>query len=343
MFGIKTKVKKYLFGHFGIFDDLYSIRISPIGYSCNHACLMCWRQTVTSKEKKDLLLNDSKKLTIQEYKKLFLCVPKSVKNVDIVGGGEPLLYPKIGELFKIIKQKNIYGRLITNGSLLNNTIINELVDCSWDEIRISFHAGSKKTYVKVNGVSDFDTVICNIQCLIEKRKTKKLPWISMLFVIQRDNIYDISRFARLAQSLRVDEVEFDTLIPTCDPHLLLTPEKKKYVIAELIKIKSELHIKHNIEHVLEMFSKHPLWSGKKRDKRYYKNRYCQHIQSNIDISCEGLVVPCCMAYGYYEYANIREKLLVELWRDSRLFRMKLVNGKFYSFCYKNCNYELAKK
>jgi radical SAM protein with 4Fe4S-binding SPASM domain len=304
---------------------------------------MCWRANFSLKEKKNLIKTESKRLTIEEYKRLFADMPRSVRYVEIVGGGEPLLFPEIGELFKTIKQKKIIAKLITNGSLMSGKIIRDLINCSWDSVRISFHAGSKDVYTKVNGSNDFDKVIRNIKLLINKRGTTQYPRISMLFVMQRDNVYDIIKFARLAETLGVDEIEFATLTPTCDPRLLLTPEQRKGVIADLVKLKSELHIKHNIEYALKMFSEHPLWMNQKRGKKYYRNRYCQIVQSNIEISADGRVVPCCMAYDNYEYSNIRKKSLERIWRDAKTFRMEMARGKFRSFCYKICTYELSLK
>jgi len=342
MLGIKTKIKKYLNTHYGMFSELINVRISPVGYFCTAACPMCWRMNITPKEINNSVKSESTRLTLEDYKKLFVNIPKSVKNVDVVGGGEPLMFPKIGELFKIIKQKNICGRLITNGSLLNKDIIRNLIDCSWDTVRISLHAASAKAYIKVLGVSNFEKVIDNVKLLIKMRNKEKRPWVSLLFVIQKGNFSEVIKFAQLAESLKVDEIEFDSLIPT-NRSLLLKPTEKKRVINNLTRLRSKLHIQNNIDDVLEMFSTHPLWSNDGKNKDYFKDKSCQIVQSNVDIGSDGNVVPCCIAYGYYKYSNIREKSLGQIWNEGQKFRQELRMGKFRSFCYKMCNYKLAKK
>jgi len=341
-FGIKTRIKKYLTSRYGLFDELINIRISPVGFFCNAACPMCWRMNISPKEIKGAVKGESSRLTLEEYKQLFADIPKSIRTVDVVGGGEPLMFPKISELFKIVKQKNISGILITNGSLLNEGVIHDLISCNWDKVRISIHAASSKIYLKIFGVQYFEKVIQNIKLLIKMRGKVQHPWISMLFVIQRNNVSEVIKFARLAQSLKVDEIEFDSLIPT-NLSLMLKPNQRKNVIRDLIKLKSVLKIQHNINDVLEMFSQHPLWSNDGKNKDYHKDKFCQIVQSNVDIGSDGNVVPCCIAYGYYKYSNIREKSLERIWKDGRKFRNELLMGKFRSFCYKMCNYKLAKK
>lgn len=340
MFGIKTWLKIYIDTHYGPFSKLSNVRISPVGYKCTAACPMCWRLNISPKEQKQLSNNDKKQLSLEEYKTIFSDMPSSVRTVDIVGGGEPLLFPHIEELFKVVKQRKISGRLITNGSLMNRKIIVGLIDSHWDEVRFSFHAGSPEVYQKILGVSNYHKVVENIRLLRKLRGDLKVPNISLLFVMQRDNVKDVFKFAKLAESLGVDEIEFDTLIPT-NKNLLLTLENTREIIGELRKIRKEIYIRHNINYVIKAFSRHPRWNNNMQNNNYFNNKYCQIVQSNLDISSSGDVTPCCIADGYYKYSNIRNKSISQIWKDSRPFRKALRNGNFLPFCYQWCNYELS--
>jgi len=342
MFGIKTKIKKYLKKRYGLFDDLTNVRISPIGYPCNHACTMCWRAQLTSSERNSFARDEVKHLTLQEYTQMFASLPKSVKYMDIVGGGEPLLYSDIISVCKLLKRKNVHGRLITNGALLNEVKIKELVNCSWDEIRISFHAGSANVYKKIHGIDDFNKVIANIQLLLSMRGKRRFPKISLLYVIQKNNENDIISFVKLTETLKVDSVEFDSLLPI-NPITFLKPRQSKGVVASLKEAQKIIHIEHNIPHALHMYAQHPLWDKTNRTADYFKDKYCDTVQVNVDISCGGDVVPCCLAYGTIKYGNVRDKPLPELWKQFRSFRREMAEGKFQPFCYKLCNYELAKR
>lgn len=73
----------------GISMDFFGpemVRVYPVGYMCNHSC---------------------PSLTLFEYKKIIATLPPGVSTVEIVGGGEPLLYKDIALLTQIIKRKII--------------------------------------------------------------------------------------------------------------------------------------------------------------------------------------------------------------------------------------------
>ena len=89
---IAARKEKLLFG-----PDL--IRLNPVGYLCNHDCPMCWRDQLTQVEKKELVrLDREERLSISDYLKLFRDMPAGLREVNVVGGGEPLLYPDIAAL-----------------------------------------------------------------------------------------------------------------------------------------------------------------------------------------------------------------------------------------------------
>lgn len=342
MLGLKTKILYDINCKFSYFAKPTKFSISPVGYRCNHNCPMCWRGNISSSEKSTLVKNELNRLSVQEYKDLFATIPNSIKNVVIVGGGEPLLYPGITDVFKFIKLKNIEGELITNGSLLNGRMSDALVACSWDKIRISINSASIEVFKKVNGASDFDRVINNIKLLLKKRGKSTLPKLSLYFVIQKDNYYELKKFVRMAETIRVDRIEFIALIPL-NSALVLNSKQIHQVISDLREIKEYIQVENNIDYVLEMFSLHHLWSGINHDKDYFKGKYCDTVQSGFEMACDGTVVPCCFANGKFDYLNIRSKSLLQIWKEYRKFRMDLINGKFYPFCYSLCVYKLPIK
>lgn len=330
-------IKRFVKGVLGI-DGPISIRLYPMGYVCNHNCLMCWRSKI-EKKGQYFIEEEKKSLTIDEYLKLLESLPKSVRFVDIVGGGEPLLFKEIGRLFSEIKKRSIYGRLITNGALFNQKIINDLAICFWDEVRISFHAGSRNVYKKVNGVDDFEKVKTNIKMLVALAKQKKILKVSMLYVIQRDNVDDIVSFVNLAESLGVNEVEFDYIVPM-NTRVVTSKEQQKDIFDKLRTVEKNASVKNNATWAIEMLSKHPR-CGKSR--KYFEDKYCINVQSNLDIQSNGLTVPCCLMSLDVPYTNVRKQSIQEIWKSYRIFRETLKNGEFSSFCYEMCNQELPKR
>ncbi len=342
MFGIKTRIHKYIKNHICLIDGPELIRLYPVGYMCNHACPMCWRLQLNSQQQYKYTLAENNRLQPDEYFSILNNLPKSVKSIEIVGGGEPLLYAGIDNLIAYIKKKRLSGRLITNGSLMNNYICNTFVCNEWNSVRISLHAATADTFKKVTGAQDFHRVLTNIQNLIKIRGNRRYPQVSVLFVIQSDNAQEIFSFAQLAQKLKVDEIEYDSLIPL-NNKINLTNVQKENVIAQLKKLKSQKSIRNNIEQVINMYSIHPRWNTNHKSDNYFKDKYCQIVQFNIDISSNGTIFPCCLAFEGIQNYNIRDKSLKEIWKLYKPFREKLKQGKFYPFCIKLCNYKLEKR
>ena len=334
-FGIKTKLLKFInieiISRFGP----QMIRISPVGYACTNACPMCWRimKKITDKSKLR-----SSELKYQKYKEILTTLPFTVSKVEMVGGGEPLLFPKVSNLFYEIKRKNLFGLLITNGVLLNKKISNLLVEVGWNTVRVSINAGSKRVYAIVNGANYFDQVVANVRYLAQNRNNKK-PKIGLHFVLQKTNYLDINNFLKLAQDLEVDFVSFDTLIHNSKKSLLLSDKETAEVIHNLKIRQHDFLLSNNIK---ELLFKLKINSSKK-SKAYFANRYCQVVQDSIDIDSEGNVVPCCMAYGESISKNLSGSSLSKIWKKNYSFRRQLKKGQFADFCYEKCNYSLNRR
>jgi MoaA/NifB/PqqE/SkfB family radical SAM enzyme len=281
---------------------------------------------------------------VQEYVDFLSSLPNSIHHVDVLGGGEPLLYPQIVKIFQKIKDRKFTGRLVTNGSFLNDHISDELIQCQWDDIRISFHAGSPNVYKKINGVEDYDRVVKNIKSFISKRGNGVYPKISLLFVMQKGNMNDVIPFAKLAQSLKVDGIEFDqVLVNKKSLHLLATYAQRKQLVSDLHLLEKTIYIPHNIPYVLSMLESHPAWGNELRTKNYFHDKYCQYVQSNIEIGSDGSVFPCCFSFGEIKAPNIRSTPFKQIWKQMRPFRLSLFKGNFLPFCYKYCSHDLEKK
>ncbi len=104
--------------------------------SCNFHCKHCF----VSKNNKIVDLNKAKSCIdkISDYFKL-----NKIKNGRInLAGGEPFLYPHLRELIEHINSKGILISIITNGSLVNKQVLDDIFD-KIDMIGISIDGLSK--------------------------------------------------------------------------------------------------------------------------------------------------------------------------------------------------------
>lgn len=337
MFGIKTKLIQFSNIYLGSQSHLNNIQIAPVRISCNHRCSMCWRLFLPLNEANKQRGLEKNDLNINEYLQLIKSLPKSVKHIDIVGGGEPLLYPNIGVLFRSIKEKNIHGTLITNGSLMDENIVHSLVSCGFDAIRISLHATTRETYKKIHGVDHFNLVLNNIKKCIYIRKTIKIPQIILYFLIQQDNLPEITRMPEFAQNLNADRIEFGGLIQyKKNMPGILTKTQYFQALTSLSKI-STTKISNNIKDTIYSFKTNPNLGALIPVKKYFtQKKFCPVANSTLTIESNGLAYPCCIALGLIPGISIKNQNVKQIWKSYSQFRKNINRGYYYPFCYRFC-------
>jgi radical SAM protein with 4Fe4S-binding SPASM domain len=156
---------------------------------CNGACIMC---PFSQKDRnKPSVMSDElfeKIITEISQKKLkFTYIYLFLQN-------EPLMDRNIFNKIRFIKQISngkIKTGLVTNGSLLTNEIIEELIESKIDEIIFSLDALTEETYSKIRQGLNFKKVLKNIEKIINSKYNK---YIAVKFIIQKDNISELNGF-----------------------------------------------------------------------------------------------------------------------------------------------------
>jgi len=136
---------------------------------------------------------------------------KGVKHLGFVGNGEPFACTRIFQLINSL-DKDCSVRVISNGVLLNDLLIEKIVDCNIEEINFSIDAADQQTYSKLRG-PHFSRIIGNIGKLVEqKNKAKKKLEISMNMTLMELNKDEIIPFVELASSIGVKKVKMHRLL-----------------------------------------------------------------------------------------------------------------------------------
>lgn len=136
------------------------------------------------------------------------------KAIELTGGGEPTVHPRIGEILAYAKGLALETALITNGLLLTvRNLIPAAIRCEW--VRISIDAATPDTYGKVRPSlggprgDQLMTVLHSLSALRLARDAARSPCvIGAGFVVQRENwreIYDAVRLYKLngADNVRI--------------------------------------------------------------------------------------------------------------------------------------------
>jgi MoaA/NifB/PqqE/SkfB family radical SAM enzyme len=116
---------------------------------CNLSCLHCRYHSCLSKFPSPVhsAISDMD----PEILKKLLDELKTIGTREIIfaGEGEPLLYPNIFEAVSSAKAARLSVNLVTNGTLLNETIIRRLIEMRLDLLTVSVWASSKEEYEKL--------------------------------------------------------------------------------------------------------------------------------------------------------------------------------------------------
>lgn len=348
-----NKLKRRLTDRFldegNIWDSILTgpleVRITPMGFVCNHDCIMCWRATLSIGERKAYTRKERNSLSLEDYKRLFKQLPFRTRKIDVTGGGEPFLYPQILQILDAIKENGFYGHLMTNSALLTASIIKKLIDIRWNMVRISFHAGDKESYQIIHRRNNFNKVCQSIKTIIKSRgKPKNLPQVSLLFVIQKVNYKKIMDFAFLAEELGVDKIEFDNLIPNV-AETILTSGEIIAVQKDLRKVAQFCRISNNGFEVAKRYDK--LYEQPISDdlpvllsRNRFSGKRCKFVLNSMFITNEGDVWPCCFLHR--KMGNIRNASIAKIWSSfqNKELRQRISGGQFEQECFEVCPNEL---
>lgn len=133
--------------------------------SCNYQCKYCFAEGEPNKDKRDLKIEDLKKII--KVSKEF-----GITNVKLTGG-EPLLYEHIEELLKYIREIQIpYIDLTTNISLLNERNIKMLNKYQVNALTLSLNTLNKEKFIYLSNFKNYEQVQENLNHVITKFKGK---------------------------------------------------------------------------------------------------------------------------------------------------------------------------
>ncbi|MBN1161356.1 MAG: radical SAM protein [Dehalococcoidales bacterium] len=124
--------------------------------------------------------------------------------------GEPMLHPKLLEMIRYAKEKNIIDVYFnTNGTLLNESNINGLIDAGLDRISISFEGTEKTFYEQCRVGAKFEDVMANIKLLrkIRDKRGVSYPQIRMQTVLLPELEKSFPQYVEFWQGI-ADEVAY---------------------------------------------------------------------------------------------------------------------------------------
>jgi pyruvate-formate lyase-activating enzyme len=184
-------------------------------YTCNFKCPSCRTEMINHNqghvaETNKLLVDKIKHVIIDRY--IVEGTPLTLR----WAGGEPFVSHAYLELWDYIvaaRATNIKNTVQTNGSYLKkrSNLLEKFLPYI-DQLRISFDAGTSKTYSKVRINGDWQELLDNcvyVKNLIDKLDAKVI--LTSDFVVQLDNFQEIPQYIKIAKSLGFDTINLSKM------------------------------------------------------------------------------------------------------------------------------------
>ena len=187
------QIKKYK--EYGETSHPITVELS-LTNKCNHKCPACSGLRNITGENKSIDY-DTASTIIWQLANAGVC------SVIFTGGGDPCMYDNYDSLIKTAKDNGLVVGLITNGSLLKESQIDNILNCEW--IRISLDAATPETYINMHGVDMFEQTVDNIKMLA---KNKGNTTVGIGFLTSEKTEREIIAFAKLASELSVDYCQY---------------------------------------------------------------------------------------------------------------------------------------
>jgi len=285
-----------------------SLFIEPTNI-CNLKCPLCPTGNGLLTKKKGYM-------GLKNYKKVIDKLGPTAFSVTLWNYGEPSLNKEFFEMIKYAKLKGLKVITSTNGILFKNKDnIQKLIDSGLDELVLAVDGATDETYSKYRKNGNFQVLVEGIKELSKLKKEKKsyFPFLSMQFIIMKENEHEVEEIQNLAKDLGVNELILKTVFLFNDPSkaekfLPLNKEYSRYV-----------------------------------DNEKCKDSFipgCDGLWTGVNINYDGSVVVCCFDYSEsFLVGNIFEDDFEnDIWNSEQMqkFRMVVWKDKNSIEMCKNC-------
>ncbi|MDD5371459.1 MAG: radical SAM protein [Anaerolineaceae bacterium] len=131
------------------------------------------------------------------------------------GFGEPLAHPDILEMVTAARQQGAGVEMITNGTLLTETVARRMVELGLNRLWVSLDGATPQSYTDVRLGDALPLVIANLTRLHELRSRSgfSLPKLGIAFVAMRRNLADLPAVIRLGKRLGADQFSISNVLP----------------------------------------------------------------------------------------------------------------------------------
>jgi MoaA/NifB/PqqE/SkfB family radical SAM enzyme len=307
---------------------------------CNLACQTCIRNTW------DEPLGDMSMATFDRLVSQLRGFPH-LESVMFGGFGEPTAHPDILGMIGKVKALGVRAEMTTNGTLLDEPMIDGLFQNRLDRLWVSFDGADESRFESIRKGARFQGVVKSLELLKKKSARRHKIDVGIAYVVMKSNIDDLKAVDELARRIGADRIMVSNVLP-------YSPDMEKEMLCQLTlttdtftsspgKIEMSLPrldvspvTREALYSLLQGFQNLSLIENKIR----VPSQQCRFIQDRTTfIRWDGRVSPCMgllhphktYLYGNerkvrsYSLGDIRRSTLSKIWnsKEYKAFREKL--------------------
>jgi MoaA/NifB/PqqE/SkfB family radical SAM enzyme len=333
---LKEKIKKaeiylkyyfsYLLNHPLIYPKEVNFQMTN---RCTLKCKMCniWK-----------LPRKGKEISVEEMKRILREVKnwENTKYVSFVGGESLIRMKETLELIKYANSLGFHTNLVSNATLLNEEICEELVEAGLERIALSLDGSKRETHDFIRGKGNFDQVVKAARFFLALKKDYNIK-VDFTTVVMAYNFRELVDLYHLTKKIGVDQwflqsVVLDNTFRKFDYNSPLwirgkELEELKKVIEELIvlKMKDKNFIYNSIDYLKAI----PRYFELKKE---FKLGKCMAGYFTLNIDPYGNISIC--NYGPNE--SLIGKNVSDVWRSTKFKQTRALIKKCEMPCMMLC-------
>ncbi len=314
--------------------DIWKLYVEPTT-TCNLHCATCIRNTWKDP------LDHMKMETFDNLESQLDDLPE-IKEVVFSGSGEPTAHPHIFEMLFRMKKRGYVVTLASNGTLLNEKWIRQLIEMRLDKIVVSVDGVRPETFESIRDVA-LAKVIHNLEMLRDLKISEgsMKPALEIEFVAMKRNVDDLPGMIKLVSKLQASRLIVTNV-------LAYTEELRDEILygyeprPPLIPVDEANWPVANEDWAFMGTVDLPVM-------KWGAERHCRFIQSHATVvGWDGGVAPCyALSHNYSYYAidgrkknvtryvlgNVNETPLAEIWMSEEYTRFR---AEVQSFHFPSC-------
>lgn len=266
---------------------------------CNLKCLHCGSDCKAVNGLQDMPLDD------------FLCVLDQLKDIAnpnnilvVTTGGEPLMRKDIDICGREISKRGYIWGMVSNGMLLTDEKLRNLIDCGLQTIAISLD-GFENEHNWMRGNSQSFSKAVNALKALSK---SPITW-DVITCVNKKNIGHLGAFKRFLLDIGVRQWRIFTVFPSGrakdNDALQLNPSQMKWLMDFIVRVRKsgEILLNYSCEGFLGMFE------NEVRDYQFF----CQAGINVASIRNDGSISGCLSIRSNYNQGNIYKDDFNEVW------------------------------